>query len=114
RGHPVCPAFFAHRHAALRVLHSLPTRRSSDLIARHLAEEQISLESIVQRRPNGSAHGGDDPGRAAPVPVITARIVAAMRAAVRPDRKSTRLNSSHVKISYAVFCLKKKKTHRAT
>src|SRR5690606_41487360 len=29
-----------------------------------------------------------------------------------PDRKSTRLNSSHVKISYAVFCLKKKKhTH---
>src|SRR5436309_14987497 len=30
-------------------------------------------------------------------------------AARREDRKSTRLNSSHVKISYAVFCLKKKK-----
>src|SRR5690606_42151284 len=29
------------------------------------------------------------------------------------DRKSTRLNSSHVKISYAVFCLKKKKTNKA-
>src|SRR5690349_22236174 len=28
----------------------------------------------------------------------------------RQDRKSTRLNSSHVEISYAVFCLKKKKT----
>src|SRR5436309_12386633 len=28
------------------------------------------------------------------------------------DRKSTRLNSSHVKISYAVFCLKKKKNTR--
>src|SRR5690625_6983426 len=28
------------------------------------------------------------------------------------DRKSTRLNSSHVSISYAVFCLKKKKTNR--
>src|SRR5690606_30059010 len=28
---------------------------------------------------------------------------------LRPDRKSTRLNSSHVKSSYAVFCLKKKK-----
>src|SRR3989442_11792981 len=28
----------------------------------------------------------------------------------RQDRKSTRLNSSHVRISYAVFCLKKKKT----
>src|SRR3712207_7580900 len=27
-----------------------------------------------------------------------------------PDRKSTRLNSSHAHISYAVFCLKKKKT----
>src|SRR5207253_9468771 len=27
---------------------------------------------------------------------------------LRPDRKSTRLNSSHVAISYAVFCLKKK------
>src|SRR5690606_41510656 len=30
------------------------------------------------------------------------------------DRKSTRLNSSHVKISYAVFCLKKKKRSSAT
>src|SRR3712207_6959260 len=29
----------------------------------------------------------------------------------RVDRKSTRLNSSHAHISYAVFCLKKKKTH---
>src|SRR3712207_8788235 len=28
----------------------------------------------------------------------------------RPDRKSTRLNSSHANISYAVFCLKKKTT----
>src|SRR5690349_22646491 len=28
------------------------------------------------------------------------------------DRKSTRLNSSHVEISYAVFCLKKKKEYR--
>src|SRR6266498_745450 len=28
------------------------------------------------------------------------------------DRKSTRLNSSHVRISYAVFCLKKKKKHK--
>src|SRR5690606_40486282 len=31
---------------------------------------------------------------------------------VRRDRKSTRLNSSHVKISYAVFCLNKKRTRR--
>src|SRR5690606_41767059 len=32
--------------------------------------------------------------------------------ATAQDRKSTRLNSSHVKISYAVFCLKKKKIKR--
>src|SRR5256885_3548794 len=30
---------------------------------------------------------------------------------LRPDRKSTRLNSSHLVISYAVFCLKKKTTY---
>src|SRR5207253_9139536 len=34
----------------------------------------------------------------------------ALRAEDRRDRKSTRLNSSHVAISYAVFCLKKKTT----
>src|SRR5690348_17502042 len=34
----------------------------------------------------------------------------ALRPAVTKDRKSTRLNSSHPSISYAVFCLKKKKT----
>src|SRR5690349_23227673 len=33
--------------------------------------------------------------------------------AVAQDRKSTRLNSSHVEISYAVFCLKKKKKENA-
>src|SRR2546430_16822348 len=32
----------------------------------------------------------------------------------RADRKSTRLNSSHSQISYAVFCLKKKKIHEQT
>src|SRR5207253_10765316 len=39
---------------------------------------------------------------------------AAHRAGSHPDRKSTRLNSSHVATSYAVFCLKKKKryTHK--
>src|SRR5438874_3365746 len=38
----------------------------------------------------------------------TATASAGMSCAI-PDRKSTRLNSSHVEISYAVFCLKKKK-----
>src|SRR2546426_12004744 len=36
----------------------------------------------------------------------------ARRAVGRQDRKSTRLNSSHLVISYAVFCLKKKKNTR--
>src|SRR2546427_6398161 len=38
--------------------------------------------------------------------------VAGFVAATYLDRKSTRLNSSHSQISYAVFCLKKKKEHR--
>src|SRR5207249_9735543 len=37
-----------------------------------------------------------------------ARVLGDMRKPARQDRKSTRLNSSHVSISYAVFCLKKK------
>src|SRR5690606_39604718 len=37
------------------------------------------------------------------------RLIKKMDKDRRQDRKSTRLNSSHVKISYAVFCLKKKK-----
>src|SRR5215469_17173917 len=44
---------------------------------------------------------------AAPTAVPAA--VPATVAPSQPDRKSTRLNSSHVEISYAVFCLKKKK-----
>src|SRR5690349_22850655 len=49
---------------------------------------------------------------AAPPPAARSRRWAprrARRAARCADRKSTRLNSSHVEISYAVFCLKKKK-----
>src|SRR6266496_4772291 len=40
---------------------------------------------------------------------ISAACLARFTASVARDRKSTRLNSSHVAISYAVFCLKKKK-----
>src|SRR5690606_33018022 len=42
-----------------------------------------------------------------PVAVINGKVVGDIHSS--RDRKSTRLNSSHVKISYAVFCLKKKK-----
>src|SRR5690349_22616420 len=46
--------------------------------------------------------------------VVAGRLLVLLRHQIRDrrqrgDRKSTRLNSSHVEISYAVFCLKKKK-----
>src|SRR3712207_7418932 len=41
--------------------------------------------------------------------MLVATFWANSRGEVSPDRKSTRLNSSHANISYAVFCLKKKK-----
>src|SRR2546430_13068394 len=40
------------------------------------------------------------------------RLPAGARSLALADRKSTRLNSSHSQISYAVFCLKKKKNNR--
>src|SRR5699024_12066977 len=39
---------------------------------------------------------------------IGEKLTRGLGAGANPDRKSTRLNSSHVSISYAVFCLKKK------
>src|SRR5699024_12780147 len=90
-----------------RALHSFPTRRSSDLdeppiLSRlivlllppilqdllHLKRASIIL--FFLQHYNWLAHN----------PILDA--------AQLPDRKSTRLNSSHVSISYAVFCLKKK------
>src|SRR5690606_39846689 len=51
-----------------------------------------------------------------PIVLVTSpagiRDVLNRRDALSEDRKSTRLNSSHVKISYAVFCLKKKKNKK--
>src|SRR5256885_11410320 len=44
-------------------------------------------------------------------PITAARRSPVNGAIVNQDRKSTRLNSSHLVISYAVFCLKKKTTH---
>src|SRR3989449_2857440 len=60
------------------------------------------LHHVLARLSAPSVHGGRVAG--APAPVVAQR-----------DRKSTRLNSSHGYISYAVFCLKKKKyTNDAT
>src|SRR5438445_13311056 len=69
-----------------------PTRRSSDLFRRRLAGGIRGGRSDC-RTPGGGRRAG-------------------VRQTDRPpriDRKSTRLNSSHANISYAVFCLKKKK-----
>src|SRR6266487_5365004 len=54
---------------------------------------------IGRTPPGGIAPGGVAPGGVAPAP----------NPPCLGDRKSTRLNSSHPSISYAVFCLKKKK-----
>src|SRR5206468_9979839 len=107
--HPAsCNPCFFYSHAHHRDLHSFPTRRSSDL--RELEREAMlgaqfddALMSPRRREAHAApqrdavhlqALGDDGHGRA---------IV------VLPDRKITRLNSSHDQISYAVFCLKKKK-----
>src|SRR2546426_1808708 len=56
------------------------------------------------------AVAGDD-GAVVPDGAQLVQDVVAVRPRRGADRKSTRLNSSHLVISYAVFCLKKKKKH---
>src|SRR5699024_11487686 len=99
------PSFSLSSTAPVPPRHPFPTRRSSDL---------------VERRVCGHAE------KAPQAPGVDQRIVfqgvelllrQVFKAAMGPapclaDRKSTRLNSSHVSISYAVFCLKKKTTHK--
>src|SRR5437763_12289021 len=87
--------FLSHtgdRHA----LHSFPTRRSSDLVVAHRAD---TFRSRQQKR--FLVRG-----------IVThAYFIDDQRMPHAIDRKSTRLNSSHRCISYAVFCLKKKSEH---
>src|SRR3712207_7668529 len=70
---------------------------------------------VCARRGVREVQVDDEPATAAR-PQLAAEVGALHRvddvapAAVRIDRKSTRLNSSHANISYAGFCLKKKKT----
>src|SRR5204862_6995996 len=90
---------------------SYPTRRSSDLSGRFRGLRfAVSLErrrrcaSLGQfpiRRPHAP--------RPHPAPAPRNPCIRPDPAGDQRDRKSTRLNSSHVEISYAVFCLKKKK-----
>src|SRR5439155_21821548 len=79
--------FFFSSCGAHRDLHSFPTRRSSDL---------------QPRRPQRHPPDREEAGRHA------AHHLGRRRPHAGEDRKSTRLNSSHVASSYAVFCLKKK------
>src|SRR2546430_6969605 len=69
---------------------------------------------------SGGASGANDFEEAVATAVINKRaggtgLISGRKAFQRPmkegDRKSTRLNSSHSQISYAVFCLKKKKNY---
>src|SRR5690348_17775037 len=94
---------FSYSTRSLRQLHSFPTRRSSDLApppgrgggAPRAAG--IGVGAPARRRDEQRRRGGG--------PIAAAQA----RAPRRRDRKSTRLNSSHPSISYAVFCLKKNK-----
>src|SRR5690242_21302110 len=89
-----------YREAGTRGLHSFPTRRSSDL-----ADGEDDVGALGGQRLGGletqaGVRAGDDGGAAGLIGNVGGG----------PDRKSTRLNSSHMSISYAVFCLKKKGT----
>src|SRR2546426_7639049 len=66
-------------------------------------------QSACWRGPRGYPVGGL--GGAAPLPptLIRTHVSRGATRSAKRDRKSTRLNSSHLVISYAVFCLKKKK-----
>src|SRR3712207_8641648 len=63
----------------------------------------VAVHQVLGRAP---AEGHDDPA----AEICRVEAVAVLFRPLERDRKSTRLNSSHANISYAVFCLKKKKT----
>src|SRR5699024_12796637 len=91
-----------------------PTRRSSALAQRRGAGRGGQAEAANARALLGAAHPD---GLAEDVPRLDARLRVHLGlegdqgAGHVPNRKSTRLNSSHVSISYAVFCFKKKTTY---
>src|SRR3712207_7628572 len=80
--------------------------------------DALPISGVLRRAAEGlrALQGGLRPrrhaSRSCPIEVRRGRAPARpLRGQARADRKSTRLNSSHANISYAVFCLKKKKTH---
>src|SRR5690606_39783638 len=95
-------------------LQSFPTRRSSDLVAARRVVDGDQVRLLLGEHVGEAARGLFDVGVDERVrrPVVGGGAAGGEAGvAVAEDRKSTRLNSSHVKISYAVFCLKKKNRH---
>src|SRR3712207_8899730 len=74
-------------------------------------QRQVEATALLGHRCRGQPDG-DPPQRPLPAGVHHRRPHPVDRLA--EDRKSTRLNSSHANISYAVFCLKKKNTISTT
>src|SRR5690606_41981261 len=93
--------------------HSFPTRRSSDLLEPAALAGVPGIARVHGDRDGYLARAGlDSRAMAQATHLVWATggsMVPADEMQAYLDRKSTRLNSSHVKISYAVFCLKKKK-----
>src|SRR5205814_9738561 len=98
----------SHRH---RDLHSFPTRRSSDLVDERArgrgVGEALTREALRRARERG-ARTVDLTSRAQREAANRMYERIGFQRRETQDRKSTRLNSSHLGISYAVFCLKKK------
>src|SRR5206468_12913378 len=107
---PLLYLFFLYCSGAHRDLHSFPTRRSSDLSGRWV----LAKETRHNAHGSSLAQRGDRSAPSGSWICASRRLVVPLRLATanRSDRKSTRLNSSHDQISYAVFCLKKKKTKK--
>src|SRR5207253_9267073 len=100
--------------AALRALPSFPTRRSSDLSRRRfLVAGTLGAAGLMGGTAAAVAAGRAAEAAPPDTSVIPfygkhqAGIATSVQDRLALDRKSTRLNSSHVAISYAVFCLKK-------
>src|SRR5205814_10632573 len=95
------------------VLHSFPTRRSSDLVSSLTSRTSPSgmLSSRSRTPPGGSQCELSRRRMASTRPSLFTIAAATLTECIGVDRKSTRLNSSHLGISYAVFCLKKKTDH---
>src|SRR5690606_41778653 len=100
--------------AAVRALRSFPTRRSSDLAAKSAQDAVFAVHRYGVNLREGSATAAEASVRAARASAGVEGVdpeipdegeVSDPVLAGALDRKSTRLNSSHVKISYAVFCL---------